>query len=256
MIDSLVVTGPPDGPLVVLVHGAMDRASGMARLARKLDHRALVTRYDRRGYGRAVDHPGPITMPGHVDDLEAVLGERQAILVGHSYGGNVALAVAARRPELVRAVAVFEPPMPWEPWWPSTSGSAEMARRDEGHDLTPEAAAQAAASFMIRMVGRERWESLPERTRSTRLAEGRALVSELSDLRREPWRAQQIGCPLIVGVSEHARPHHRQATRTIADRVAGAELVMLDDCHHDAHNGSPAQFAHRLVEPLLDLVGR
>lgn len=252
MSQTVVETGPAGGPLVVLVHGAMDRAGGMARLARKLDHRAHVVRYDRRGYGRAVDHPGPFTVPGHVDDLVAVLAGRPAVLVGHSYGGNVVLAVAARHPELVHGVAVFEPPMTWEPWWPSTSGSSEMARRGEGAELSAAAAAQAAESFMIRMVGAERWAALPERTRATRLAEGRALVAELGDLRNEPWRAEQITVPLLVGVSDHARPHHRQATDTIVGRIPHAVLVELEHCHHDAHNGSPAQFAHRLVEPLLD----
>ena len=43
--------GDPDAPLVVVVHGTMDRAAGMLRLSRKLDHRYRVLRYDRRGYG-------------------------------------------------------------------------------------------------------------------------------------------------------------------------------------------------------------
>lgn len=250
MTPPVTETGPADGPLVVLVHGAMDRAAGMARLARKLDERARVVRYDRRGYGHAVEHPGPFGMDGQVDDLVAVLAGRPAVLVGHSYGGNVVLALAARRPELAVAVSVFEPPMTWEPWWPRTSGSSEMARRSE-RPLDDDAAARAAESFMIRMIGEARWSGLPERTRATRRAEGRALVGELADLRHEPWRAEAIGCPLLVGVSDHARPHHREAATTIAARVSGARLVELEHCHHDAHNGSPAQFAHRLVEPLL-----
>jgi pimeloyl-ACP methyl ester carboxylesterase len=47
-------------PLVVLVHGAMDRSAGMLRLSRRLDHEYRVVRYDRRGYGRSTPHGGPV----------------------------------------------------------------------------------------------------------------------------------------------------------------------------------------------------
>lgn len=48
------------------------------------------------------------------DDLEALLARWQAqpaVLVGASYGGFAALALAARRPELVRALVLVEPPL-------------------------------------------------------------------------------------------------------------------------------------------------
>ena len=40
-------------------------------------------------------------------------GGRPVSLFGHSFGGNVALALADLRPELVSAVAVYESPMSW-----------------------------------------------------------------------------------------------------------------------------------------------
>jgi pimeloyl-ACP methyl ester carboxylesterase len=99
-------TGPVDAPLVVLIHGSMDRSTGMLRLSRKLDAEARVLRYDRRGYGRSAPHDGPFDMGEQVADLVELLGGRRAVLVGHSYGGNVALATAARHPQLVSAVAI------------------------------------------------------------------------------------------------------------------------------------------------------
>ena len=89
-------TGDPSGPLVVVIHGSMDRSAGMLKVARQLDDRAHVLRYDRRGYGRSCPHDGPYGMHQQVDDLAALLADRAAVLVGHSYGGNVALATAAR----------------------------------------------------------------------------------------------------------------------------------------------------------------
>ena len=43
-------------------------------------------------------------------DLVTIVGGRPAVLVGHSYGGDVALGAAAAAPEVVRAVGVYEPP--------------------------------------------------------------------------------------------------------------------------------------------------
>ena len=150
----------------------MDRSAGMLKLSRQLDHEFRVLRYDRRGYGRSVPHDGPFAMDAQVDDLVGLLAGRRAVLVGHSYGGNVALAAAERHPDLVAGVAVYETPLSWEPWWPaSTAGSIAVA--------DPGSTAGAAERFMRRMIGDERWAALPERSKQARLAEGGAMVGEL-----------------------------------------------------------------------------
>ena len=242
--------GDPEAPLVVVVHGTMDRAAGMLRLSRKLDHRYRVLRYDRRGYGRSNPHDGPFDMDGQVHDLAALLHGRRAVVVGHSYGGNVALATAARHPDLVAGVVVYETPMSWEPWWPgTTAGSVAVASQQQG-------TAEAAELFMRRLIGDRRWEELPERTRAVRRAEGAALVGELTDLRaNRPWHADQIGIPVIVGCGTKGAEHHQTGMARMAEIVPGATLVRLEGCRHDAPTSHPAEFCHQLVEPLLARVG-
>jgi pimeloyl-ACP methyl ester carboxylesterase len=242
--------GDPDAPLIVVIHGTMDRAAGMLRLSRKLDDRYRVVRYDRRGYGRSAPHDGPFDMAGQVHDLAALLHGRRAVLVGHSYGGNVALATAVHHPELVAGVAVYETPMSWTSWWPgTTAGSVAVAARESS-------TAEAAELFMRRLIGDARWEGLPERTRATRRAEGAALVGELSDLRaHEPWRPEQVTVPVMVGRGSRGAPHHIEGMARMAELIASAELVTLDECRHDAPTSHPAEFCHRLVEPLMTRVG-
>jgi pimeloyl-ACP methyl ester carboxylesterase len=245
--------GPADGPLVVLIHGSMDRSSGMLKLSRVLDSRCRVVRYDRRGYGRSVrrhgphagSHAGPFTMAAQVADLIGLLADRPAVLVGHSYGGNVALAAAERHPHLVRAVAIYETPLSWMPWWPgNTAGGAAVASRQEPHE--------AAEQFMRRMVGDERWDALPERTRATRRREGVAMVSELTDLRDvPPWSADRVQVPLLVGLGSRGAAHHQRGMRWVADTVRGARLVELAGCRHDAPFSHPVLFAAEMVDPLL-----
>ncbi|MFZ4720146.1 MAG: alpha/beta fold hydrolase [Ilumatobacteraceae bacterium] len=241
--------GPADAPVVVVVHGTMDRAAGMLKLSRRLDDRYRVLRYDRRGYGRSVTHPGPYGMTGQVDDLVELLAGRRAVLVGHSYGGNVALSAAAHHPDLVAGVAVYETPMSWTEWWPgTTAGSVAMASQDGTE--------QAAELFMRRLIGDRRWEELPERTRATRRAEGAALVGELGDLRAHaPWAPEQIRVPVVVGRGSNGAPHHQTGMARMVELIAGATLVTLEGCRHDAPTSHPADFCHQIVEPLLARAG-
>ncbi|MFM7045582.1 MAG: alpha/beta fold hydrolase [Ilumatobacteraceae bacterium] len=242
-------TGVAGGPLVVLVHGTMDRAAGMLQLARHLEDRVgaryCILRFDRRGYGRS-PHAGPFGMAHQVDDLMTLLDGRRAVVFGHSYGGNVALAAATRHPASVAGVGVYESPMSWEPWWPS-NGAASRALAEVAD---PAAAAEA---FMRRLVGSSRWESLPERTRQTRLAEGPTMLGELGDLRASrPWRADDITMPLVTGCGELARPHHRRGMSELAAAVPGALFVDVPGCGHDAPTAAPGALVEQMLLPLLE----
>ena len=95
--DLAVYRHAGDDPQIVLVHGAMDRGAGMLRVARQLRGRAVV-RYDRRGYGRSVDTGPAVRFGDQVDDLRAIVADRPTVLFGHSYGGVIAMALAARFP--------------------------------------------------------------------------------------------------------------------------------------------------------------
>ncbi len=242
-------TGRSDGPLVVVVHGSMDRSTGMLKVARHLDDRCRVLRYDRRGYGRSNPHPGPFSMQHQVDDLVELLGGRPAVLVGHSYGGNVSLAAAVRYPELVRGVVVYETPLSWEQWWPGTTAGAVAVAASQNP-------AEAAERFMQRMIGNARWEALPERTRAQRRAEGAAMVAELADLRLNcPWRPDQIRVPVVAGYGTEGQPHHRLGMEHLVQTVSDGRLVELSGCRHDAPLSHPALFTDAMVQPLLDHLG-
>lgn len=101
-----------EGPPLVLVHGSatdLTTWDGVtANLAR--DHRVIA--YDRRGYGQSRHRPVRDHRV-HARDLAAVLERvagKPAAVVGWSSGGNIALAIAAHRPELFTALVVVEAP--------------------------------------------------------------------------------------------------------------------------------------------------
>lgn len=72
---------------------------------------------DLRGYGESDKPPrgyDPLTLAGDVAGVISTLGRRDAVLVGHGWGGYVAWAVAASRPESVRALCAVSAPHPLE----------------------------------------------------------------------------------------------------------------------------------------------
>ena len=167
-----------------------------------------------------------------------MIGERPAVVVGHSLGGVVALAAASRRPDLVPSVAAFEAPMAWSSWWPSTSsgGSAIAAGRAGG-------AEEVAERFLRHLVGDERWERLPERTRAARRAEGPALLAELEAIRgTAPYEPEQLDVPVLAGYGTRSRPYHQEAARRLAALAPQGELVVVDGAGHDVQASHPAEF--------------
>ncbi len=248
----------------LLVHGSLDRSAGLLKLARRLAVSGPVVRYDRRGYGRSLPHDGPFSVDDQVADARAVLDRfddgRRWVIVGHSYGGNVALALASSRPSSVRigAVAVYEPPLSWMPWWPhvtaggdavrlveSTGGDHHDGDRDDDRD------GDAAEAFMRRLIGDARWEHMPSERRAARRREGRALVAELVDLRRAaPWRAETIDVPVLAMAGARSQDHHRRAAREVAALVPSADHVEIDGASHFGPNTHPDATAARIQEWL------
>lgn len=224
----------------------MDRQGGFARLTKHLRPDGEVVTYDRRGYGRSRAVGETFEIADHVDDLLSVIDQVPSIVVGHSLGGVIALAAAGRRPDLMRGVVVFEVPMSWEPWWPTDSGGSVAASMSD----RPE---DAAEEFMRRVVGSQRWDRLPERTRLERRSEGPALVGEMTSIRRgRPWNPAEILCPIVSGHGRGSRPQFERSAHTIGETVGDAIVVALPDARHNAHSDMPEKFQRALIEPMLE----
>ena len=97
------------GPAVVLIHGASGNLRDFTfSLAPRLARRFRVVALDRPGLGwsEGLHDRGesPAEQAAHLADAVAQMDVRRAVIVGHSYGGAVALAWALERPESAAAV--------------------------------------------------------------------------------------------------------------------------------------------------------
>ena len=88
---------------------------------------------DGGGHDRATRRPADDARRPRVATCCRRSGERPATVVGHSYGGAVAMLAAVRRPDLVTALGLFEPSMQWAPWWPSMETITEQAPGEQEH---------------------------------------------------------------------------------------------------------------------------
>ena len=96
-------------PSLVLLHGGMSSSGSLLRnLAPHFDKNYRVAAFDRRGHGRTADTDAPFHYEEMADETIAFLEHLggKHFVVGHSDGGNVALIVAMRRPDLLKRVVL------------------------------------------------------------------------------------------------------------------------------------------------------
>jgi pimeloyl-ACP methyl ester carboxylesterase len=102
-----------DGEPVLLIHG-----SGIAEGLQPLTREPLLSKsyrligYHRRGYAGSDPVPSTPSIHNEVEDCRALLrylGVEKAHVVGHSFGGAVALQLAMDAPEQVGSLALLEP---------------------------------------------------------------------------------------------------------------------------------------------------
>ena len=109
------VAAGTDGPLVLLLHGFPEFWYSWRAQIPALARRFRVVAPDLRGYNLSDKPSGGYDIGSLVEDVRgliAALGEREAHVVGHDWGGAIAWAVAIRAPDAVRRLAILNAPHP------------------------------------------------------------------------------------------------------------------------------------------------
>ena len=113
----------PDGELVgwlreadgakgnaLLLHGGPGLSEYLSTLSDELDGVVTTARYQQRGLAPSAV-AGDVSIEGHVADAVAVmdaLGWQKPIVIGHSWGGHLALHLAAAHPERIGALVILD----------------------------------------------------------------------------------------------------------------------------------------------------
>jgi pimeloyl-ACP methyl ester carboxylesterase len=258
-----------EGPPIVLLHGLASNARWWLLVAPLLAERFRVVALDQRGHGESDKPDDGYDFATIVGDLAAfvdALGFEQPVVVGHSWGGNVALEYGATHPDGVAGLVLVDggflelqgrPGMTWE------RAEKEMAPPDLTR-FTPDQL----------IAGAKRWELGPlwsEEVESALLgnfetAEDGTLRPRLSRANhmkvvRALWEQRpselygRVRCPVLFVLAERAEgrgsewmPVKRDAMAVAEEKLAGCRVLWMPDTIHDIPLHRPRELASAIAE--------
>ena len=257
------------GDPVLALHGLASSAHWYDILAPELRPRFRIIAPDQRGHGRTTQAPDGYDWRSTAADavgLLDVLGLEQAIVFGHSWGGNVAAAAADHFPERVRALVLIDggfidpkmmPGATWEEFSPK---------------FRPRDVSGTRAEFLARISGQLSvcWNSEVERIVQTMVCDRDGLTYDIlqpgnhAQIIRAIWDDPvtdawpRLGCPTLM---VPARPpadeaptewdHMRERMMDLAERtIPKGRVHWIPDTIHDVGWHKPKELAGAIVEFL------
>lgn len=229
-------------PFVLCIHSFASSARQFRSLTERLGVRFRVASPDLYGHGERAPWSGerPFTLADESSPFEALLPDEGPVhLVGHSYGGAVALRIAAMNGTRVRSMVLYEPAI-WgtlsEVLWGEPPTLEIEAVRDETMRLLDEGRLEAAAErFVDYWSGAGTWAATPPERRPRLLAPMRSLRHAWPATFRERWsiaalRALEVPCLLLTGTRSTAAA--RRALSLLRELLPRAEVLELDGLGH------------------------
>ncbi|WP_153452603.1 alpha/beta fold hydrolase [Streptomyces smaragdinus] len=253
-----------DRPGVLLLHGLMGRASHWAPTARWLSERFRAVAVDQRGHGHSEKPPGgPYDRDAFVADAEAVverLGLAPVALIGHSMGALTAWQLAARRPDLVRALVICDmrasalgarSQREWEAWfdtWPLPFATLADVRAwfGEGDPVLERPLPSRGAFYAETMTERaDGWRPLFSRRQMLTARETWVHDAHWEEL-------AQVRCPTLVVRGIDGELGRAEAMEMVRVLPYG-RYAEIPDAGHLVHYDSPDGW-RAAVEPFLSEV--
>jgi len=245
--------GAERGIPIVLLHATLSASVQLGALARLLAACGPVVALDRRGSGESVVPASrPLDVAVHVADVAALLDAEEiagAFLVGHSFGGIVALEAAARLPERVVAVVAWEPPYGPLADAQTRAAFAAVATATE-HARATGGAAAAAAAFLDGVAGEGAWGALPERARAFLAAQGDGAYADAALAGLDPDGLARIVAPVTLLSGSSSDPFYASIARALVARVPGSRLVVLAGLRHPAPITDPEPVAAAILDAI------
>jgi 3-oxoadipate enol-lactonase len=254
------------GPVLVLLHSTVaDRRMWDPQWPVLADAGFRVVRCDFRGFGETPATLGPYS---DADDVLAVLGELGAgtmALAGASYGGKVALQIAARFPERVTALALICAGMPGhEP----TETLRDFWQREEAL-LEAGDVAGATELNVATFLGAEASEATREQVRlmqrhafDVQLAAeqeaGPTGEAEAADGAEEAQEAVELGAvaaPSLIVSGARDLPDFRQIAARLAGLLPAARWTELRWAGHLPTLERPAELSELLATFFSETIG-
>ena len=250
------------GPLVLCLHSNASSSSQWRGLIEMLAPHFHVLAPDLLGAGRSA--AWPVTtgarLQHELDALAPLLqqhaGERFH-LVGHSYGGALAMRIALTWPQQVASLALFEPTL-----FPLLNRPGPGQPGAEGIAAVAPAAAAAvargdlqgsAAGFIDYWMGAGSWAAMPEARRAGVAESLRPVAHWTEALFAEPWdpaALARLPMPVLLLGGEQTPASAGDLLPLLASMLPRAQLQLLPGLGHMAPVTHPDQVNRRITDFL------
>lgn len=226
------------GDPILCIHGAGSTALVWADAVDKLARLGRVIAYDRRGCARS-ERPQPYertSIGEHADDAAALLdalAAEPAVVVGRSYGGTVAIDLALRYPDRVRALVLLESDAPRElapavaSWVDALADRLRQVAVREGVDAVAEA-------LICEVAGKDAWRSFPDEVRQMLTRNGPAILAELEGewwLQADAAALASIRQPALLIAAADSPPEFHEPIEALARALPDARTALVGGGH-------------------------
>jgi pimeloyl-ACP methyl ester carboxylesterase len=243
-----------EGVPILLIHPAGSTASTWGSVTGELARLGRVIAYDRRGNARSCGEPVR-SVSVHTADAAALLEHLRtppAVVVGTSAGATIAIDLAVRRPDLVRAVVAHEAPWRFTRRLPGLAQLAGLASigwfvlRGRPTDAA-EALLRSAYSYRD---GGSAWDDFPEEWRRAGRESGRAALADFRNSIGEYPSAADLAtvrAPVVCSYGARSPANMSGFARALAAAIPGARTHRIEGAGHAAPFDATADFVQLIA---------
>ncbi len=246
-----------EGVPILLIPPSGATASTWGPTVDELARIGRVIAYDRRGYARSGGEPAR-KVSTHSADAAAILqelGTAPAVVVGISAGATIAIDLAVRRPDLVKAVIEHEGPWRFTRHLPTLSQMATFAKMGS---LVLRGRQRDAADVLLRSAytyrdGGTAWDAFPEEWR--RVARENAtptLWDFLITIGNHPTATElaTVKIPVVCSYGSRSPDFMVRCTRSLASAIPAARVHRIEGAAHAA----PFDATNNFVQLIADTI--
>lgn len=244
---------------VLLIHCTLASSASWSGVQGRLLDRLRMRRFDRPGHGQSGDWTGGADAAGLHDlttRIAAALIDARADLVGHSFGGTVALRLAQEMPDRVRSLTMIEPVLTTAARDHPDYG-AYLEGMERFHAALAEGERQLAARLFNDMVSPEApFDRLPRKVQDS-FARRIHLIRDESGVTLEdvthllaPGKLEAVSLPVLLmeGARSPALMHH--VNDALTARLPQARRVLVAGAGHMAPITHPQAVAAEIADFL------
>ena len=182
-----------------------------------------------------------------VADYVAAQNFEEYLIIGHSMGGKIALALAARQPVGLRGLVLLSPSPPTPEPISDHDRAASLAAYSQHLE-----AEKTATKIVIRPVTKEvRQAVIADNLRTTQAAWDAWLEHGSKEDISALMPAIQVPCCLLVGDADHAITLATQQQQTLPLLPAGSPLVVVPEAGHLLPLEAPDSIRDALLNPAF-----